>query len=436
MVGIVVLMCLSLIIPELMSGPLYRHQPEQVHLSYPGDPTCMTVTWTTFSDTPSVVKYRKLPGPETFLDFATGNSTIFVDGGILKREMYIHRVTLTGLEAGQHYVYICGSDLGWSKKFNFVALQNGTEWSPRLVIFGDLGFWNPQSLHRIQRETQAGYYDIILHVGDFAYDLDWYNAMLGDLFMIQMESVAAYVPYMTCPGNHEEKYNFSNYRNRFSMPGNTESLWYSYDVGQAHIISFSTEVYFYPEYGTQLIPTQYEWLEKDLQEANKPENRRRHPWIITMGHRPMYCSNNDTDDCTIYESIVRRRIEGHYGLEDLFYKYGVDLELWAHEHSYERLWPIYNYQVFNGSTKAPYTNPGAPVHIITGSAGCREMLDPFVPDPRSWSAVRIKDYGFTRMWVVNRTHLHLQQISDDQNGAIVDDFWVVKEKHGPDAWWS
>lgn len=39
------------------------------------------------------------------------------------------------------------------------------------------------------------------------------------------------------------------------------------------------------------------------------------------------------------------------------------VELWAHEHSYERLWPIYNFTVFNGSTEHPYTNPGAPVHI-------------------------------------------------------------------------
>ena len=73
---------------------------------------------------------------------------------------------------------------------------------------------------------------------------------------------------------------------------------------------------------------------------------------------------------------------------------GVDLTLWAHEHSYERLWPLYNMQVryfqstrsvssqftlkfthsflllqvCNGSLEEPYTNPCAPVHIITGSA--------------------------------------------------------------------
>ena len=45
------------------------------------------------------------------------------------------------------------------------------------------------------------------------------------------------------------------------------------------------------------------------------------------------------------------------GLEELFYRYGVDLEIWAHEHSYERLWPIYDYNVYNGSYENPYVNP-------------------------------------------------------------------------------
>lgn len=39
----------------------------------------------------------------------------------------------------------------------------------------------------------------------------------------------------------------------------------SWDIGPVHIISFSTEVYFYPEFGKDLISKQYEWLKKDLE---------------------------------------------------------------------------------------------------------------------------------------------------------------------------
>ena len=58
-----------------------------------------------------------------------------------------------------------------------------------------------------------------------------------------------------------------------------------------------------------------------------------------------------------------------YSMEDLFYKHGVDLQFYAHEHSYERLWPVYRWKVCNGTDdKQPYHNPRAPVHIVTGSA--------------------------------------------------------------------
>ncbi|KAF0310723.1 Acid phosphatase type 7 [Amphibalanus amphitrite] len=61
-------------------------------------------------------------------------------------------------------------------------------------------------------------------------------------------------------------------------------------------------------------------------------------------------------------------MERPYGMEELLMKYGVDLAIWAHEHSYERLWPVYNETVYNGTAADPYRNPGAPVHIVTGSA--------------------------------------------------------------------
>ena len=71
--------------------------------------------------------------------------------------------------------------------------------------------------------------------------------------------------------------------------GEINNYFYSFDVGPVHVIGFSSEFYFFVEYGWAQIAAQYQWLENDLKEANKPENRAVRPWIVTMAHRPMYC---------------------------------------------------------------------------------------------------------------------------------------------------
>ncbi|XP_048586693.1 acid phosphatase type 7 isoform X1 [Nematostella vectensis] len=406
------------------------YQPEQVHISATDDVTEMVVTWVTFDLTPhSIVEYNKQGYPKFELQ-ANGTVTKFVDGGNLHRTIYIHRVTLKGLKPTQAYDYHCGGPDGWSEEFNFKARRDGVDWSPRLAIFGDLGNKNAKSLPFLQEEVQRGDYDAIIHVGDFAYNMDTDNALYGDEFMRQVQPIAAYVPYMTCPGNHEGAYNFSNYRFRFSMPGNTESLYYSFNIGPVHFISISTEFYFFTDYGLELIDHQYAWLENDLKEAAAPENRTLRPWIFLMGHRPMYCSNTDHDDCTMHESRVRTGIPelNKPGLEDILYKYGADVLIWAHEHSYEKLFPVYNRQMCNGSKEAPYTNPCAPVHIITGSAGCQENHDPFKYHFGPWTASRSLDYGYTRMTIHNKTHIYFDQFSVDKK-MVVDSTWLIKDRH-------
>lgn len=217
------------------------------------------------------------------------------------------------------------------------------------------------------------------------------------------------------------------------MPGNTESIMYSFNLGPVHFISLSTEVYYFLNYGIKPLVFQYEWFEKDLITANFPKNRQKHPWIVVMGHRPMYCSNDDTDDCTDHSTLTRIGLPfiNAFGLEKLLYKYGVDLAFWAHEHSYERLWPIYDYKVYNGSYEEPYVNPGAPIHIVTGSAGCKEERTYFNKTLPAWSAFRSSDYGYTRLKAHNHTHLHLEQVSDDKKGAVIDSLWVIKNEHVP-----
>ncbi|EDV91977.1 GH24658 [Drosophila grimshawi] len=415
---------------------IVHYQPEQVHLSF-GERTAseIVVTWSTRGLPPtsadSVVEYGL---SEDLTQRATGQQAIkFVDGGRKQMTQYIHRVTLRELKANSSYIYHCGSELGWSAKYEFRTVPSpDANWSPTLAIYGDMGNENAQSLARLQQETQLGMYDAIIHVGDFAYDMNSKNAQVGDEFMRQIETVAAYVPYMVVPGNHEEKFNFSNYRARFSMPGGTENLFYSFDLGPVHFIGISTEVYYFLNYGIKTLIFQFEWLRRDLEAANLPENRAQRPWIVLYGHRPMYCSNENDNDCTHSETLTRVGwpFLHLFGLEPLLYKYGVDVAIWAHEHSYERLWPIYDYKVRNGTFASPYENPRAPVHIITGSAGCKEGREPFKGKIPEWSAFHSQDYGYTRLKAHNRTHLYFEQVSDDKQGAIIDQFWLIKSQHG------
>uniref|UniRef100_A0A0M3J0X8 Purple acid phosphatase n=1 Tax=Anisakis simplex TaxID=6269 RepID=A0A0M3J0X8_ANISI len=349
-------------------------------LSYGGDPSTVWITWITFDDTyASVVEY----GTKDLERNATGDTSLFIDGGSKKSKRYVHRVRLTELEPGTTYVYHVGSEYGWSPIFRFTALQERPEGGYIYAVYGDLGNVNARSLGKIQQQAQRG---------DLAYNLDTRirifklkfqdDGQFGDQFGRQIEPVAAYVPYMTVVGNHEEAYNFSHFVNRYTMPNSDHNLFYSFDLGAAHFIAFSTEFYYFTNYGWQQLAKQWEWLNNDLklrfiflsfiyslycQVAN--QNRDKRPWIITMGHRPMYCSDFDEDDCTKYESRIRAGLpETHaYALEKLFYSFGVDLEIWAHEHSYERMWPVYNRTVYNG-TRSPYVDPPAPVHVVTGSA--------------------------------------------------------------------
>jgi hypothetical protein len=118
-----------------------------------------------------------------------------------------------------------------------------------------------------------------------------------------------------------------------------------------------------------------------------------------------------------------------FKLEELFRQFHVDLAFWAHEHSYERLWPTYNNTVFNGTSHPgePYRNPGATVHVITGAAGCREGESKFDRGPRgAWSAVRNSEWGYGRLRVVNNSAIGWEQV-EDANGTVVDSFVLVKD---------
>jgi len=420
------------------SMALFHAFASQVHLSLTEDYTQMLVTWSTTSPSRSEVIYGQAANWPHLDHRAHGVMHKLVDNGTLHHTQYIHRVVLTGLESGQKYSYRVWNDTQWGTPYGFTAVRHPKDGVLRYTVYGDFGLTNAVSFPSLVKEAEMGVSDIIVHVGDFAYDMWRFNSTWGDLWFDFMQPIMATQPYMVCPGNHEGLYDFLNYRNRFSMPGwdmPQQNLYHSWTGGLVHWISYSTEVYFVYEALTghggvgrnfgpypKIAEEQLAFVEADLQAATA--NRNNVPWIIAYGHRPMYCSDNDDSDCT-------QMNDGWKGdLEALFYKYGVDIVIEGHEHSYERLWPVFNGTVFNGSTEYPYTNPGAPIHLVSGSAGCDEDLDTFNGPLGSWSAVRISEYGYAHLTAYNASHLHWEQL-DGTSYEVYDEIWVIKDSVTP-----
>ena len=415
--------------------------PEQIHISFGEDDTSMYVVWST----PTAVS-------DPYVEFALkssegnneqpgiSNATISVypndDWDIAPNSNLIaYRSQMTGLLPGEFYQYRVGSSKGMSPYFVFRAKRDFSSGPPANIIwFGDFGI-GPEitlTLDALENITANYEYDMIMQIGDLAYNLNSNGGATGNTFLNSIQPVATIIPYMAVMGNHEGQ-EFScvtHWTNRFAFPGNTTNLWYSLDVGLVHIIGLSTELAFYNDTNNA---DQVAWLINDLQTLN----RTKTPWVVVTGHRPTYCSADWTvssstklgsipwqrhnKDCVQSAPIMRA------WFEDIFYEYKVDLLMWAHVHSYERMNPVYNNQSMFGESISFNEVRGAyaPIPIIAGMAGQQESYAPPSPTPLPWSVSQNTEKGYGVMTAYNSSALLWQQIASG-NGTVIDYLWLWK----------
>lgn len=343
----------------------------------------------------------------------------------------IYHAEMNNLKPGCEYFYMVGSVAnGWSDKIAFRTYTSDIGKTAKFsaAIYGDFGLENSVSLPLLKSFKSAEKYDMILHVGDIAYNLPDNDGKVGDDFMNLIQPLSSGTPYMLCPGNHECADKFLQYRTRYNMPwrqsGSKSNLYYSFDVGDIHFISISTELYFYDSYYTNKdLEAQYNWLVDDLKRSQNAS------WRVMFGHRPMYCSiiiNAGQGWCTTGTETLRDGYtynggERVGGLEHLLVDYNVDMFFAGHMHNYERLWPTYREQVI----QKDYNKPWGPTHIITGNAGCKEHLDNYDVEKYPWSAKTSSIYGFGILDIYNRSLGIWRQFNAD-NGDIVDEIIIKK----------
>lgn len=389
-------------------------EPEQIRLALTGDMSEVAVSWTTLNATAtSTVQWSVGTSQPPFAHSSDGsnNTRTYTYGGWVGT---LHNAVISGLEAGQTVSYRVGDDAGgWSDVLTYTTLpaNAGTSARPlKVAQLGDTGFGTAGDATIAAIVAGASKsppdFDLILFVGDIGY-ADGYMPH-WDVFLNKISSLS--VPIMTTPGNHEVWFDFGAYRNRFFMPQAAPGkLYYSFDFGPLHIAMLNTES---PIDTPEMDNDQAKWLAADL--ASADANRANVPFVITAGHRPLYCSNpGNKIQCTTFAALLRATAE------DLLHANHVDIHIQCHEHDMERSWPTYK----GTPTAMNYSSPSAPVYVVNGAGGNREGNSHF-ESTNPWSAWSSGETGYGMLRVSSSSALSYDFVAS--NGTVLDSFTITK----------
>ena len=382
----------------------------------------VTIRWRTNYATNSVVQY----GKTRYLGSKTTSSTSTTE----------HIIELRGLSSNTRYYYFLGSTSGpiaGGENYFFQTATSSTI-ATRIWAVGDSGTANSKAAavrNAYYNYTGSKYTNVMLMLGDNAYpsgyDSDYQRAVFSFYPTILRQTVL-----WPTIGNHDTNgatYVTSSlpYFKMFTLPQYAESggvssgteRYYSFNYSNIHFVCLDSMTSSTSPTGSMLT-----WLKNDL--AN---NRKR--WIIAFWHHPPYSKgshNSDTDP----ELIAMRK-----NALPILEKYGVDLVLCGHSHSYERSYFIdgaygYSWQMTSSNFKSkgsgrgsyPYkkaagsSHAGA-VYAVAGSSGEISW------GPLNHPAMYISLLNYGSMVIdVNGSYLTARFLRE--NGGVYDYFTIYK----------
>ncbi len=231
-----------------------------------------------------------------------------------------HTVEFTDLKPNTRYTYRVGDGTNWSEWIDFTTAASNFE-PFSFIYYGDAQNYIDSAVPRVFRQAFADrpQAKAIVNAGDLIDNANseeqwgqWYKA--GSFIDGQINNISV-------PGNHEYSGGLSQFwRPQFPYPdngpGNAElkQTVYYVDYQGVRFIALDSNY----QSNSTLMAAQTAWLESVLKEnPNK--------WTVVTFHHPVYSTTGTRNN---------PNVRNQWG--PLFEKYGVDLVLQGHDHSYGR----------------------------------------------------------------------------------------------------
>lgn len=371
-------------------------RPDHAVLTWSSDPrTTQTVQWRTSTRTrQTYLRYQQAdragqkPRVQRARREVLATPTLINDPVIHR-----HTVTLTRLQPGTVYRYSIGdgSAEGWTEWMEFTTAPAGaTPFS--FVYMGDaqngLETWG-QLLGKAHRaRPDAAFYLMagdLVNRGAERWDWDSFFQHSGDVFQRR--------PIVPVIGNHECQGGAPRlYLAQFALPRNgprglTPERAYVLDYSNARFVILDSNLDF---------ASQTNWLERCLSES-------RATWKFVSYHHPAYSASPNRDNTRLRELWT-----------PIFDKYGVDLALQGHDHSYLRTYPM------RGDRRVAHARDGT-IYIVSVSG--TKFYD---QAPHEYTEV-----GFTKLSTYQVLDIEIQgnrlrYRAHDVDGVVRDEFVIEK----------
>src|SRR4030042_3548003 len=379
--------------------------PERIMLTIPGDPaTSRAVSWrTVYEDTVSIGEITLMDAAPTLEENKVTVTGTFSPWENRSQTAMGHKIIFENLKPDTKYAYRVGDDENWSEWFQFKTSSDKAEPFSFLYL-GDVQNEIKTYGSRILRQAYTNFpnADFMLFAGDLVKESNeenWREFFYAGGWIFGM------MPSVPTPGNHEyderviQSRTFSKHWNQiFTMPINSPSekfkdRIYFMDYQGVRLISVDSPAYGENSEDDEMI---LDWLDKNL--ATNP-NR----WVVVFSHYPIYncCQGRDKKQYQDVSKII-------------FEKYGVDIVLQGHDHTYCRGQNLSN---------AEANSKNHPMYIV--------------------SVAGEKMYGLTtNFWadrVASNTQLYqnitfsgdtLSYESFTVAGELYDEFMLIKDKNG------
>ena len=325
----------------------------------------------------------------------------------------------SGITIKNHYAYSFPSNS--SSSYSLLSQQTAATTTLADFNFAAAGDWGCTSdTINTVRNIMDHKPDLVLALGDLSYNSSaqcWLNII---------DPVADKTKIVI--GNHEtdSTKKLKDYLDFFGL----EKQYYSFNYGNVHFTAISTELPY--EKGSE----QYDFVNNDL---SKVSSDPKIDWIVVFFHSLAYTSPADIGKGNRAEKEFRAIYH------PLFDKYDVDIVLQAHNHNYQRTYPI----IFNNDKpKEPIVtdntdnnnfNPEGQIFVTVGTGGA--SIYPLTGQAL-YVANQYVGFGFLKVDVINNNNglnttttttmigkFYANDDSNDDDGdrtTIKDEFTITK----------